>query len=89
MPRLLPEKNFSLERTLYFARTQATRANIYGFRGAVYQNARALHIGRPSAFGDTMGVADLVPRHHAFMANLAVLAHDYTSFKTLRNMYCL
>lgn len=66
-----------LDSAVNFTGTQATSANVYTFNGAVYNCSYLLDIRFPSAFGVSVGVADIVARHCAFTANFADRCHDF------------
>ena len=65
----------SLERTLDFARTKATGADVDAFDLPVDERTHALNVGLPFAFGLQVRVADVHAGHRALLTNFAVSRH--------------
>lgn len=66
---------FNLDRSGYFAGTQAARAYVNGLRSAVYDSLNASDVGLPCSVGLSVGMGYCESELNCFSAD-AALCHD-------------
>lgn len=70
------QKTHELDRALYFASLQAAGANIDTLYRSVYVRTNFLNVREPTAFGQDMGVGNLVPGLRVFPTDFATFCHE-------------
>lgn len=65
----------ALQRALHLAAAQAARADVHMTNRAAHVYANTLRVRQPDTVALAVGVADIVPAHGAFLADIANLAH--------------